>query len=90
LLFKAMIVLGLRMAMETNNPARIAEPTITDVRSYNSIHTDLHANVVFPSPRLPIILPILQAASIATRVGANPSATSINELIKSTIVGNRK
>jgi hypothetical protein len=30
-------------------------------------------------------LPILQAASIATKVGANPSATSINELTKSTI-----
>ncbi len=78
--------------METNSPARIADPTITDVRSYNSIfYTDLHANVVvFPSPRLPIILPILQAASIATRVGTNPSATSVNELIKSTMLGNRR
>src|SRR5919106_4447672 len=37
LLFKAMMVLGLRMAIETNSPARIADPTITDVRSYNSI-----------------------------------------------------
>ena len=81
------------MAIETNNPARIADPTITDVRSYNSIfYTDLHVNdvvvVVFPSsPLLPIILPILQAASIATKVGAKPSATSVNELIKSTMLG---
>ena len=80
------------MAIETNSPARIADPTITDVRSFNSIfYTDLHAKdvvVVFPpSPLLPIILPILQAASIATKVGAKPSATSVNELIKSTMLG---
>ena len=70
--------------METNSPTIIAEPNITDARSDNSIYIDLHARVF--CPRLPITFPILHAASIATNVGANPSATSINELIKSTIV----
>src|SRR3712207_4247517 len=85
-LFKATIVLGLRIAIETNSPARIADPSITDVRSYKSIHIDLHTRFFsLPPPRLPIILPILQAVSIATKVGANPNATSIKELNKSTI-----
>jgi hypothetical protein len=36
-LFKAMIVFDLLLAMEANRPKRIAEPTITDARSDNSI-----------------------------------------------------
>jgi hypothetical protein len=72
-----MIVFGLPLEMETNSPTRIAEQT-------TAFYIDLHARVF--CPRLPITFPILQAASIATNVGANPSATSINELIKSTIV----
>jgi hypothetical protein len=88
LVFRVTIVGGLQIAMETNSPARIVEPTITDVSSYISIHTYFHTRAF--SPRLPISFPILQAASIATNVGANPSAISINELMKSTIISQIK
>jgi len=37
LVFRVTIVGGLQIAMETNSPARIVEPTITDVSSYISI-----------------------------------------------------
>src|SRR3712207_7535525 len=52
-LFKAEIVLGLRIAIETNSPARIADPSITDVKSYKSIHIDLHTRFFSlpPPPR---------------------------------------
>ena len=68
LVFRATIVLGLQIAMETNSPARIVEPTITDVSSYIGIsHLPPHEG--FFSGALPIGFPILQGASIATNVG---------------------